>query len=162
LKANIASAAPADIVNLLKSSNTDVAPELVLQPGLDGARILSFPTVGAMLSSIDAEPDQCVSYLRLYAFVQHVGAHREFPRKTAVSQAATDPHVSSQLEKHGVTEEMLLHMDPTFMFSSFLGVKASMLTAIKEAVEVDGRFGMLLKTSSQYFQVSRMISRIDP
>ena len=153
LKTNIESALISDIVTLLKLSNIDVSSELLLHAGLDGARILSFSSVGAMLSSIDADPSDCVEYLRLYSFVHHLKTHHDVPSKTAVSLADKDAHATEQLRKHGVTEEMLLYMDPPLMFSQTLGIKPSVLNAIKEAVVEKRRGSLLLLLSSKSFPI---------
>ena len=65
LKANIASALEFDLYNLMKLFQFD-ASYCPLKPALDGARILSFTSTSKMLSSIDAEPQLFVYYLRLY------------------------------------------------------------------------------------------------
>jgi hypothetical protein len=126
---------------MLKLHKSDVPSGLVLPVALDGARVLSFSSVGSMLSAIDAELDNCVFYLRLFALVQHMGKHREFPSKTDVTLGSADPHAIAQLQKHGVTEEMLMYMDSPFTYCHTLGVKSSVLTAIKEAV-VEKRRGL--------------------
>ena len=135
LKANVATATCTDLVMMLKLDQTSVAPELVTGPVLDGARVLSFASVGAMLSSMDADQAHVVDYLRLYAFVHDMGALRQFPAKTAVTQStkATTDEIG-QLQMHGLTEEMMMHMDPEIAFSGALGVKASVLQNVKEEI----------------------------
>jgi hypothetical protein len=119
---------------MLKLHKSEVPPRFVLPVALDGARVLAFSSVGSMLSTIDAEQKQYVVYLRLFALVQHLGEHQKFPSKTDVTLDSADPHAIAQLQKHGVTEEMLMYMDSPLTFCHTLGVKSSVLTAIKEAV----------------------------
>ncbi len=136
MKKNVSSASHHDVVLLAKASGSALGSNIIGQQELSGARILSHTSLGSLLADVDADQKDYIDFLRLYTLVHHVNAHHTFPPDSPISDpSCASQEIMDKLKQSLVSEEMLLRMDTPVLFAPVLGIKASVLAALKDKIE---------------------------